>query len=299
MTRLPGVVGAAVLLVGAGLAPAQEAGPRDARRGDAPAPNANPAAAAPAAAADGFGTQPRLVRLSKLIGAGVALREGTGRTGVIRDAVVGPDGSIDYLIISNGDRMAVVPWNVATLNYGERIVTLNATPAMLDMVAFGEADWPTILSSPFTDRIARAYGAEVVPAHLRSNVAAGGVAADGATDPSGRPNVPDRAVGAVPRLPRPANGAPGPVVDPRVNPAANSNLNPNAQLNRPGVGPTAGTGAGAGGGVLVPTPGNVAPAQPVAPGGLPAGAAPNEGARPFAGPGGASEPGGAGPPAGP
>ena len=66
-------------------------------------------------------------RVSQLIGSNVAL-QGRDNFGKIEDVVLNENGTPGYLVVSNGGRYAMLPFNEANINYGRRMVTYNVTP---------------------------------------------------------------------------------------------------------------------------------------------------------------------------
>jgi hypothetical protein len=66
------------------------------------------------------------VRAKDLIGSKVLISGGTS-VGVIEDIVFTPEGVVDYLVVSGSGKLVTVPWAVARVDYGKRVVTVPVT----------------------------------------------------------------------------------------------------------------------------------------------------------------------------
>jgi hypothetical protein len=101
------------------------------------------------------GTTP-IRRVTQLIGSNVAL-QGVNNFGRIDDVILNDNGGIGYLVVSNGGRYAMLPWNAANVNYGQRLVTYNVTPQAIQPLFFAPNAWPNISDQTFTTRMTRVF----------------------------------------------------------------------------------------------------------------------------------------------
>lgn len=108
------------------------------------------------------GSTTEIRRVSQLIGSNVRLK-GNNRYGKVEDVVLDDTGGIGYLVVSNGGRYAMLPWNAANVNYGQRVVTYDVAPQAVQPLFFEQNAWPNITDQQFTRRIRTAFpGAGVV-----------------------------------------------------------------------------------------------------------------------------------------
>ena len=91
-------------------------------------------------------------RISQLIGSNVQL-QGANNFGRVEDVVLEPNGGIGYLVVSNGGRHALMPWNAANFNHAQRVVTYNVTPQAVQPLFFTPGAWPNITDQQFTSRM--------------------------------------------------------------------------------------------------------------------------------------------------
>ena len=77
-------------------------------------------------ATKGSGTSHEVRRLSLVIGGSVRIAQGVS-VGKIEDVVLNDQGCIDYVVVVHGDKYVAIPWSVATVDYGQRIVTVDIT----------------------------------------------------------------------------------------------------------------------------------------------------------------------------
>lgn len=102
------------------------------------------------------GTTTEIRRVSQLIGSNVQL-QGNNNYGKVEDVVLGPNNGIDYLVVSNGGRYAMMPWNAANVNYGKRLVTYNVTPQAVQPLFFAPNAWPNMSDQVFTNRMQQVF----------------------------------------------------------------------------------------------------------------------------------------------
>src|SRR5258708_8746577 len=73
------------------------------------------------------GSNTEIRRVSQLIGSNVRL-QGDDRYGKVEDIVLNNNGGIGYLVVARGGRYALMPWNAANINYGQRVWAYDVTP---------------------------------------------------------------------------------------------------------------------------------------------------------------------------
>jgi hypothetical protein len=106
--------------------------------------------------APGVVATPESWRISQLIGSNVAL-EGNNQFGKVEDVVLQPNGNIGYLVVSNNGRYAMMPWNAANINYGQRTVMFNVAPQAVQPLFFERNAWPSLSDQVYTGRIRRVF----------------------------------------------------------------------------------------------------------------------------------------------
>jgi len=102
------------------------------------------------------GTTTEVRRISQIMGANVRLR-GNNSYGKVEDVVLDGNGGIGYLVVSNGGRYAMLPWNAANFNYGQRYVTYDVTPQAVQPLFFARDAWPNISDQQFTTRMRQVF----------------------------------------------------------------------------------------------------------------------------------------------
>jgi len=95
-------------------------------------------------------------RVSQIIGSNVQL-QGTNNFGKVDDVIVDNNGAISYLVVSNGGRYAMLPWNAANFNYGQRVVTYDVTPQAVQPLFFQRDAWPNLSDQQFTTRMRQVF----------------------------------------------------------------------------------------------------------------------------------------------
>jgi hypothetical protein len=95
-------------------------------------------------------------RMSHLIGSTVRL-QGANNFGKVDDVVLDQNGNIAYLVVANGGRYAMMPWNPADFNWNQRYVTYNVTPQAVQPLFFAQNAWPNITDQQFTTRMRQVF----------------------------------------------------------------------------------------------------------------------------------------------
>jgi sporulation protein YlmC with PRC-barrel domain len=102
------------------------------------------------------GTTTEIRRVSQLIGSNVQL-QGAQNYGKVADVVLDNNGGIGYLVVSKGNRYALMPWNAADINYGKRVVSYDVAPQAVQPLFFEQNAWPTISDQQFTNRMQQVF----------------------------------------------------------------------------------------------------------------------------------------------
>lgn len=105
-------------------------------------------------APDGSVTEIR--RVSQLIGSNVHL-QGSNNYGKVEDVVLDNNGAVSYLVVANRGRYAMLPYNAATVNYGQRVVNYNVAPQAIQPLFFAPNAWPNMSDQQFTTRTRRVF----------------------------------------------------------------------------------------------------------------------------------------------
>src|SRR5215207_4604642 len=74
-------------------------------------------------------------RASQILGSSVRLNDGTGY-GKVEDFVIGPDNSIEYLIVNHENQYTALPYSVGQFNPTQRVVTYSVTPQVIQPLRF-------------------------------------------------------------------------------------------------------------------------------------------------------------------
>jgi len=106
----------------------------------------------------GSGSAQEVRRLSLVVGGAVRIANGVS-VGKIEDIVLNDRGCIDYVIVVYQDKYVAIPWTVATVDYGQRIVTVNITEQRFAQVpTFARNDFSVLATSAFTQKVQSAFG---------------------------------------------------------------------------------------------------------------------------------------------
>jgi len=95
-------------------------------------------------------------RVSQILGSTVRL-QGNNNFGTVDDIVLDNNGGIGYLVVSNGGRYAMLPWNAGNMNYGQRFVSYNVAPQALQPLYFEKNAWPNVYAEQYTTRMRRIF----------------------------------------------------------------------------------------------------------------------------------------------
>ena|SRR5438270_8074920 len=95
-------------------------------------------------------------RVSQILGSTVRM-QGNQNFGKVEDVVFDNNGGPGYLVVSNGGRYAMLPWNAADINYGQRYVSYNVTPQAVQPLFFAPNAWPNTADEQFVQRTTRVF----------------------------------------------------------------------------------------------------------------------------------------------
>jgi hypothetical protein len=97
-------------------------------------------------------------KVSAVVGASVSLEQG-GRFGKVEDLVLNDDGCVEFVIVSYEDEYIAVPWAVATVNFGERVIRLDLTRERLrEIPTFRRERWPDFARGEYRDKLHKVFG---------------------------------------------------------------------------------------------------------------------------------------------
>jgi len=94
--------------------------------------------------------------VNQIIGSNIRLQGGTSY-GRVEDIVLNEDGVVEYLVVSREGSYALLPWSAARVDYGQRVVTYDVTPQVVQPLFFTREAWPNYSDPQFTTRIRSAF----------------------------------------------------------------------------------------------------------------------------------------------
>ena len=97
-------------------------------------------------------------RASQILGSTVQL-QGTDNFGKVEDIILGDNGGPSYLVVSNGGKFAMFPWNGANINYGRRVVAYDVAPTAVQPLFFERNAWPRPADTQYLGRVTRVFPA--------------------------------------------------------------------------------------------------------------------------------------------
>lgn len=157
-------------------------------------------------------------RTSTVVGTSFMLgRESVGK---VVDVVFNQIGCIEYVLVQDSEGFVVVPWSVVTVNYDQKVTTVQSTTATVDNlreVRFTEARLPNFTDPAFVSRMTTVWGATAIRSGAGTGTtrpgAGSGTAPDrpgSGTTPPDRPGTgttpPDRKGGTTTPPDRPGSG---------------------------------------------------------------------------------------------
>src|SRR5262245_2953119 len=96
-------------------------------------------------------------RISTIVGGNVEFAAG-GSIGTIEDIVVSDSGCIEFIVVSYGNRFVPIPWTVATVNFGDRIVRVDITEEHFKEVpTFSKNEFSVLAKTDFVDKVHKSF----------------------------------------------------------------------------------------------------------------------------------------------
>ncbi len=105
-------------------------------------------------APEGIGSE--FHRVSQILGANVRL-QGEDNYGKVDDIVLDSNGTIQYLVVSKGNRYVTMPYQAANVDYGPRVVIYDVTPQAVQPLFFERNAWPTFTDPRYVTRIRQVF----------------------------------------------------------------------------------------------------------------------------------------------
>jgi len=103
------------------------------------------------------GSSREVRRLSLVIGGNVRIAQGVS-VGKIEDVVLNDQGCIDYVVVVYQDKYVPIPWSVATVDYGQRIVTVDITEQRFaEVPTFTRTEFAVLATTEFTQKVRSAF----------------------------------------------------------------------------------------------------------------------------------------------
>jgi hypothetical protein len=93
---------------------------------------------------------------NQVIGSAIRLQDGVSYGRVV-DIVLNEDGYAEYLVVSREDRYALLPWSAARVDFGQRVVTYDVTPQVVQPLFFAPNAWPNYSDPQFTTRVREVF----------------------------------------------------------------------------------------------------------------------------------------------
>lgn len=96
-------------------------------------------------------------RAKQILGSKVNI-EGNLAIGIVDDLVFGDDGSIEYLIVNNDNKLVTVPWEAAKFNFQKRIAVVNITPERFRQIpTYTVEQYPTYFAPAYRTQVYKFY----------------------------------------------------------------------------------------------------------------------------------------------
>jgi hypothetical protein len=102
-------------------------------------------------------------RLSMVIGGAVQIANGVS-VGKIEDLVLNDSGCIAYVVVVYRDQYVAIPWSVAAVDFGRRIVTVDITEERFATVpTFRRDDFSFLTKTEFTQKVHSVFDGKGTP----------------------------------------------------------------------------------------------------------------------------------------
>ena len=97
-------------------------------------------------------------RVSMVIGGSVRIG-GDVSVGKIEDVVINDRGCIDYVVVVYHDKYVAIPWTATTVDFSERIVTVDITEERFaEVPTFTRDEFSMLAKTEFTQKVHSAFG---------------------------------------------------------------------------------------------------------------------------------------------
>jgi hypothetical protein len=97
-------------------------------------------------------------RVSSVIGASVQIEGGTA-VAKVEDLVISDDGCIDFVVVRYEERFVPIPWSLATVEFDQRIVTVDITRERFAQApSFAGNGWADLRGDQFTGKVRSFFG---------------------------------------------------------------------------------------------------------------------------------------------
>lgn len=103
---------------------------------------------------------PQLRRVSQILGSSVQLQGGAAY-GKVEDIVLNDAGSVEYVVVSNEGRLAMLPWDAANVDLNKRVVTYDVTPQAVQPLSFAPDAFPAAADEQYTTRVRKVFPGRV------------------------------------------------------------------------------------------------------------------------------------------
>jgi hypothetical protein len=102
-------------------------------------------------------------RFRTIMGANVVIHDNVA-IGKVDDLVLGDDGCIDYMVVTERDRYVLVPWSAARIDFASRGVTIEIREDRFrEVPTFTRERWPDLSDSRYVERLYTYYGVKPRP----------------------------------------------------------------------------------------------------------------------------------------
>jgi len=103
-------------------------------------------------------TTTTIQRVSSVIGANVQIERGTA-VAKVEDLVINDDGCIDFVVVRYEEHFVPIPWSLATVEFDQRIVTVDITRERFAQApSFAGDRWVELRSDQFTEKVRSFFG---------------------------------------------------------------------------------------------------------------------------------------------
>jgi sporulation protein YlmC with PRC-barrel domain len=97
-------------------------------------------------------------RATSIMGSTVTIRGGTS-VGKVEDIVFNNDDYIEYLVVAEGGKNVLIPWQAAKYDIGKRAVTVDvAVDRYREIPTFARDRWPNVYDPEYQQKIYGYYG---------------------------------------------------------------------------------------------------------------------------------------------